>query len=135
MHLPGIKVDLLASGRYHSILLVERLLAPIERDSLVGGGELIRLVTQTLIERLLALNLDGAARRHCLALLAFFTSCLHLASKRTFYKCAHTAACLEVSDSGAAQWAADQTKIDLPILTVSMNKIKQRKNYYTLMNF
>ena len=66
------------------MLLVERLLAPIERDSLVGGGELIRLVAHRLIERLLALNLDGAARRHCLALLAFFTSCLHLASKKTF---------------------------------------------------
>ena len=46
------------------MLLVERLLAPIERDSLVGGGELIRLVAHRLIERLLALNLDGAARRH-----------------------------------------------------------------------
>ena len=104
MRLPRIKVDLFASGRYQSRLLVERLLAPIERDSLVGGGELIRLVARRLIERLLALNLDGAARRDCLALLAFFTSCLHFASKKTFLQmCAHKAACLEISNKKASR--------------------------------
>ena len=85
MCLPRIKVDLLASGRYHGRLLVEgRLLAPIEGDSLVGGGELVGLVARRLIKRLLALNLDGATVRAYLALLAFFTSCLHFASKKTF---------------------------------------------------
>ena len=76
--LPRIKVDLFTPGRNHSLLLVVRLLTTIKRNSFISRIELIGLL------RLVASNVDGICLLNRLALLAFFTSCLHLASKKTF---------------------------------------------------
>ena len=73
--LPRIKVDLFTPGRNHSLLLVVRLLTTIKRNSFISRIELIGLL------RLVASNVDGICLLNRLALLAFFTSCLHSPNK------------------------------------------------------